>query len=106
MINQLKIAKHKSIFIGNIWTFFKTKRKSIATAINKLQCLRGNYNKRKSVIRMIRSWRSSGPLLQAVALLLLPLAAARPDTGFTAFHPQVRLLDAMVDVQQVIMMLF
>ena len=61
---------------------------------------------RKSVIKMIRSWRPSGPLLQAVALLLLPLAAARPDTGFTAFHPQVRLLDAMVDVQQVIIMLF
>ena len=62
---------------------------------------------RKSVIKMIRSWLgSSGPLLQAVALLLLPLAAARPDTGFTAFHPQVRLLDAMVDVQQVIIMLF
>ena len=61
---------------------------------------------RKSVIEMIRSWQPSGPLLQAVALLLLPLAAARPDTGFTAFHPQVRLLDAMVAVQQVIIMLF
>ena len=42
MINQLKIAKHKSIFIGNIWSFFKTN----ANAINKLQCLsRGNHNK-------------------------------------------------------------
>merc|ERR1712072_662440 len=27
-------------------------------------------------------------VMKAVALLLLPLAAARPDTGFTAFHPQ------------------
>ena len=32
---------------------------------------------------------TNGFFLQAVALLLLPLAAARPDTGFTAFHPQV-----------------
>ena len=45
-------------------------------------------NKRKTKEKK-KNQITNGFFLQAVALLLLPLAAARPDTGFTAFHPQV-----------------
>ena len=45
-------------------------------------------NKRKTKEKK-KNKITNGFFLQAVALLLLPLAAARPDTGFTAFHPQV-----------------